>query len=85
MDKILKSGGNRTSGSASIALPGQKLATSKNPRTLTPSETALLQQDLQAALRTVVIDSWNGDNENDDEEENLEHRQASSVQETPAK
>ena len=82
MDKILKSGGNRTSGSASIALPGQKLATSKNPRMLTPSEIALLQQDLQAALRTVSADGWNGD---DDEEENLEHRQASSVQETPAK
>jgi hypothetical protein len=50
MDQNLSSGGGNTSGLASIALPGQKLATSKNPRTLTPSEITLLQQDLKAAL-----------------------------------
>lgn len=45
-----KSGGGKTSGSASIALPGRKLATSKTPRMLTPSEVELLRQDLRAAL-----------------------------------
>ena len=50
MDKSLKSGGNNSLGSASIALPGRKLVTSKNPRMLTPSEIDLLQQDLKAAL-----------------------------------
>ena len=46
----LKSGGGKASGSASIALPGRKLATSKTPRMMTPSEVELLRQDLRAAL-----------------------------------
>ena len=50
MDKHLKTGGKKTSDSASIALPGQKLATSKKPRMLTPSEIVLLKQDLKMAL-----------------------------------
>ena len=37
-------------GLASTALPGRKLATSKTPRMLTPSEVDLLRQDLKAAL-----------------------------------
>ncbi len=51
MDKNLKIGGKRNSASDSIVLPGQKLATSKTPRMLTPSEIALLRLDLEQALR----------------------------------
>ncbi len=50
MDRILKTGGGKDSGSATTALPGRKLATSETPRMLTPSEIALLRQDLKAAL-----------------------------------
>ncbi len=56
MAENLKTGGAKSSGSASIALPGQKLATSKIPRTLTPSEIELLQQDLKAALKVLGQD-----------------------------
>ena len=54
MDKSLKSGGAKASGSDSKALPGRKLATSKSPRMLTPSEIDLLQQDLRAALEVLA-------------------------------
>ena len=50
MDRTSKTGGAKDSGSDSPSLPGRKLATSKIPRMLTPSEIALLQQDLRAAL-----------------------------------
>ncbi len=50
MDKHLKTGRKKTLDSTSIALPGQKLATSKKPRMLTPSEMVLLKQDLKMAL-----------------------------------
>ena len=50
MEKHLKTGGKKTSDSTSIALPGQKLVTSKKPRMLTPSEIVLLKQDLKMAL-----------------------------------
>jgi hypothetical protein len=56
MDKNLKSGGDNISGSASIVLPGRKLATSKKPRMLKPFEIDLLQQDLKAALKVVEQD-----------------------------
>src|SRR5229473_472136 len=56
MGQTLKSGGSRISGSASSALPGRKLATSKTPRMLTPSEIDLLRQDLQAALKLLGQD-----------------------------
>jgi hypothetical protein len=56
MDKSLKTGGGSISGLTSIVLPGRKLATSKNPRMLTPSEIALLQQDLKAALSVIGQD-----------------------------
>ena len=56
METNWKSGGGNALGLASIALPGQKLATSKSPRMLTPSETALLQQDLKAALSVVGLE-----------------------------
>jgi hypothetical protein len=56
MDQSLKSGGSRISGSASSALPGRRLATSKTPRMLTPSEIDLLRQDLQAALKLLGQD-----------------------------
>ena len=46
MDKHLKTGGKKNLDSASIALPGQKLATSKKPRMLTPSEIVLLIMSL---------------------------------------
>ena len=59
METTSKSGGGSSSGLASIALPGQKLATSKTPRMLTPSEIALLQQDLRAALSVVGQDEIN--------------------------
>jgi hypothetical protein len=39
-----------SSGSASNALPGRKLVTSKSPRMLEPFEIDLLKQDLKAAL-----------------------------------
>jgi hypothetical protein len=39
-----------------IVLPGQRLVTSKKPRTLTPSEIELLQQDLKAALKVLGQD-----------------------------
>jgi hypothetical protein len=55
MDGDSISGGGKTSASCPTNLPGRKLATSKTPRMLTPSEIALLQQDLKAALRTPVI------------------------------
>jgi hypothetical protein len=51
-----KTGGETPSGSASIALPGQKLVISKNPRMLTPSELDLLRQDLKSALEVVGQD-----------------------------
>ena len=50
MSKHLESGVGKTSDSTSPALPGQKLATSKKPRMLTPSEIVLLKQDLKMAL-----------------------------------
>ena len=50
MDRTSKSNGDKHSGSATTALPGQKLATSKIPRMLTPSEIDLLREDLKAAL-----------------------------------
>jgi hypothetical protein len=54
MDRTSKSNGDKHSASASAttatALPGQKLATSKTPRMLTPSEIDLLREDLKAAL-----------------------------------
>jgi hypothetical protein len=56
MDQDLKNGGEKASGSTSLALPGRKLATSKIPRMLTPSEIALLQQDLRAALSVIGRD-----------------------------
>lgn len=56
MGQTLKSGGSRISGSASSALPGRKLATSKTPRMLTPSEIDLLRQDLRAALKLLGQD-----------------------------
>jgi hypothetical protein len=49
MDQNSKSGG--AGNSAATALPGRKLATSKNPRMLTPFEIDLLREDLQAALK----------------------------------
>jgi hypothetical protein len=55
MDRNLKGGGGKTSDLGSTNLPGRKLATSKIPRMLTPSEIALLQQDLKSALRTPVV------------------------------
>jgi hypothetical protein len=51
MVQSLKNGGNEGSASDSTALPGRKLATSKKPRMLTPSEVDLLRQDLRAALK----------------------------------
>jgi hypothetical protein len=50
MDETSKTGGEKGSGSASTALPGRKLVTSKSPRMLKPFEIELLQQDLKAAL-----------------------------------
>jgi hypothetical protein len=52
MDRTSKSNGDKHSASATTAtaLPGQKLATSKTPRMLTPSEIDLLREDLKAAL-----------------------------------
>ena len=50
MGEISKTGGENDSGSASTALPGRKLATSKTPRMLKPFEIDLLRQDLKAAL-----------------------------------
>ncbi len=50
MAKQLKTGGKKISVSVSIALPGQKVATSKKPRMLTPSEIVLLKPDLKMAL-----------------------------------
>jgi hypothetical protein len=50
MDENLKTGGGKPSGLATTALPGRKLATSKTPRMLTPSEIALLREDLKAAV-----------------------------------
>ena len=77
METNSNNGGERDSDLASIALPGQKLVTSKNPRMLTPSEIALLQQDLQAVLRVAGSESWNWDEEA--EEEDLEHYQSKPV------
>ena len=56
MVESLKTGGQKGSGSALIDLPGRKLATSKTPRMLTPSEIELLRQDLQAALKVLRQD-----------------------------
>lgn len=50
MDPNSNNGGKKPSDLASTALPGRKLATSKNPRMLKPFEIDLLRQDLQAAL-----------------------------------
>ena len=51
MDNNLKTGGKSNSVSDSIVLPGKKLATSKTPLMLTPSEIALLRLDLQEAIK----------------------------------
>ena len=56
MAQSLKDGGSRVSGSASNALPGRKLATSKRPRMLKPFEIDLLRQDLQTALKLLGQD-----------------------------
>lgn len=56
MGENLKPGGQKGSGSILIDLPGRKLATSKKPRMLTPSEIELLRQDLQAALKVLRQD-----------------------------
>jgi hypothetical protein len=48
MGETSKTGGEKAS--ASTALPGRKLATSKTPRMLKPFEIDLLRQDLKAAL-----------------------------------
>jgi hypothetical protein len=56
MAENLKTGGSRDSGSTSIDLPGRKLATSKKPRMLTPSEIELLRQDLKSALKVLGQD-----------------------------
>jgi hypothetical protein len=48
MGKASRTGGEKAS--ASTALPGRKLTTSKNPRMLKPFEIELLRQDLKAAL-----------------------------------
>ena len=56
MGENLKSGGNKGSGLASIALPGQRLAISKNPRALQPFEIDLLRKDLESALKVVAPD-----------------------------
>jgi len=56
MEKTLKTGGSKNSGLASIGLPGRKLATSRNPRMLIPSEIDLLQQDLKAVIKVVEQD-----------------------------
>ena len=50
MGETSKTGGGKSSGSASTALPGRKLATSKSPRMLKSCEIELLRQDLKAAL-----------------------------------
>jgi hypothetical protein len=50
MGETSKTGGEKSSGSASNALPGRKLATSKSPRMLKPFEIDLLRQDLKEAL-----------------------------------
>jgi hypothetical protein len=44
------------SGSTLTDLPGRKLATSKKPRMLTPSEIEILRQDLRAALKVLRQD-----------------------------
>lgn len=56
MAENLKTGGAKISDSASNALPGRKLATSKIPRMLAPSEIELLRQDLKAALQLLGQD-----------------------------
>jgi hypothetical protein len=50
MDRGPKNGADNKLPPNSIALPGQKLATSNKPRMLKPFEIDLLQQDLKAAL-----------------------------------
>jgi hypothetical protein len=50
VDSNSNNSGSKDPGSVSPDLPGRKLATSKIPRMLIPSEIALLQQDLKAAL-----------------------------------
>ena len=52
----MKPGDQKGAGSTSIDLPGRKLAVSKKPRMLTPSEVELLRQDLQAALKVLGQD-----------------------------
>jgi hypothetical protein len=54
MDENSKTGGEKRSDSASTALPGRKLVTSKTPRILKPFEIALLRQDLKAVLARPV-------------------------------
>ncbi|HKT74642.1 MAG TPA: hypothetical protein VJQ47_17285 [Steroidobacteraceae bacterium] len=56
MDDTLKDSSGGVSGSASNALPGRRLAPSKNPRMLTPPEIDLLRQDLQEALKLLGQD-----------------------------
>ena len=70
-------GGESDSDLASIALPGQTLVTSKDPRMLTPSEIAFLQRDLQVALSVAGIADWVWDD--DVEEEDVEHDQTGPV------
>ena len=50
MDNQSKTDGKKIADKPLIALPGQRLATSKTPRMLTPSEIALLKLDLKMAL-----------------------------------
>src|SRR3989442_6970036 len=60
MGESLKPGGLKGSGSTSIDLPGRRLATSKRPRMLTPSEVELLRQDLKSALKVLGQDEIDG-------------------------
>lgn len=56
MGEGLKPGGQKGSGSTLVDLPGRKLAISKKPWMLTPSEIELLRQDLQSALKVLAQD-----------------------------
>lgn len=56
----MKPGDQKDAGSTLIDLPGRKLAVSKEPRMLTPSEVELLRQDLQAALKVLGQDEIDG-------------------------
>jgi hypothetical protein len=56
----MKPGEQKGAGSTLIDLPGRKLAVSKKPRMLTPSEVELLRQDLRAALKVLGQDEIDG-------------------------